>query len=148
VTQKDAVREAARRVAPACALHDDVRDMAGVMARCDLAISGGGTTLMELCCVGTPAIVIAQNDAEGRFAASFQERGACRYLGSADRVREHTIRQAFEELAGDLTARRRMAEQGQLLIDGRGSGRTASVLLEAWARHRVVANGGRHAYHS
>lgn len=41
---------------PFLKLHENVTDMAALMASCDLAISAAGTTLYELCAVGIPAV--------------------------------------------------------------------------------------------
>lgn len=55
-------------------IYENVKDMAGLMSRCDLAVSAGGTTLYELCAVGVPTIsfVMADNQlsAVETFAAS------------------------------------------------------------------------------
>lgn len=55
-------------------IYENVQDMAGLMSRCDLAVSAGGTTLYELCAVGVPTIsfVMADNQisAVETFAAS------------------------------------------------------------------------------
>lgn len=55
-------------------MHENVSDMASLMASCDLAVSAGGTTLSELCAVGVPTISYLmadnQNTAVENFAAN------------------------------------------------------------------------------
>lgn len=124
------VRQAARDGALPYELHTDVHLMSRLMAGCQLAICSGGATLMELCCVGCPALVIAQNEAEARFATYVSRRGAARYVGPARRVTEREIRAAVLAMCAAPAVRRRQAAHGQRLIDGRGTRRTASILLK------------------
>ncbi|MBE5912910.1 MAG: UDP-2,4-diacetamido-2,4,6-trideoxy-beta-L-altropyranose hydrolase [Pseudobutyrivibrio ruminis] len=62
-------------------LHINVKDMVGLMRKCDIAISAAGSTLYELCATQTPTItyVVADNQMLG--AESFQKRGIMKYLG-------------------------------------------------------------------
>ena len=41
---------------PRLQLHENVKDMASLMAGRDLAVSAAGTTLYELCAAGVPAV--------------------------------------------------------------------------------------------
>lgn len=57
--------------------HMSPNQIGKLFAEADLIICGGGGTLLEAMCVGTPAMVIPQNEAELRHAASLAEREAC-----------------------------------------------------------------------
>lgn len=43
-------------------VHQNVQDMAGLMARCDAAVTAGGTTVYELCAVGVPFVAFSYAD--------------------------------------------------------------------------------------
>lgn len=135
-TFKEEVQETARSVSADLTIYEDLQDMSRLMVGCDLGIVGGGTTLMEMCCMGCPPIVIAQNEAEMRFATYLRDRGAARYLCTAGEATEEKIRAALLGLASDWATRQRLASQAQALIDGRGRQRTAALLLREFAGKR------------
>ena len=138
-TFKEEVREAVRRAPAELKLYEDVQDMARLMDSCDIGIVGGGTTLMEMCCLGCPSVTIAQNQAEMRFARYLSDRGAARNIGMAGQVSEEIIRAALFELGIDWTARKKLARQGQALIDGHGRNRTAALILREFKAKRQSA---------
>lgn len=98
----------------------DPADMAGLMIRCDLAICGGGTTCLELACVGVPALVIIMADNQRRNAEALAAAGIAVSLGEHAAVTPATVETAVTRLLHDADLRRRMADRGQALVDGRG----------------------------
>lgn len=52
-----------------------------LLAKCSCAISAPGNTLYELCYLGVPTAIIAENEQTLRVAESFAERGWCVNLG-------------------------------------------------------------------
>jgi UDP-2,4-diacetamido-2,4,6-trideoxy-beta-L-altropyranose hydrolase len=138
-TFKEEIQAAAASAVAKITLHHSPNDMGRLMARCDLGVVGAGTTVMEMCCVGCPAIVIAQNELEVRFAHYLDGRGVAHYLGPAGEVSEEKIRAALWKLTTDYVLRGQLAEQGKTLIDGNGRRRTAELLLREFARRRKVA---------
>lgn len=92
--------------------HFSPSNMGQLFANADLVFCGGGGTLLEGMCVGTPTIVIAQNDAELRHAASLAKRGAC-WL--SDQVRWGSVC-ALED-------RTEVAKSAKACIDGLGAER-------------------------
>lgn len=55
-------------------VHQNVQDMAGLMARCDAAVTAGGTTVYELCAVGVPFVAFSYADNQ---EALVRYAGAC-----------------------------------------------------------------------
>ena len=133
---KGEVQEMARSVSADLKIYEDMKDMAGLMVGCDLGIVGGGTTLMEMCCMGCPPMVIAQNKTEMRFARYLCDRSAAHYLGTAEEATEEKIRTSLLGLTNDWATRRRLAGRGRALIDGRGRQRTAALLLREFEGKR------------
>jgi CMP-N-acetylneuraminic acid synthetase len=106
-----------------------VSDMAERIRAADLAFTSAGRTIFEIACLGTPAIVLAQNERElTHFFAS--EAHGFRHLGLGTRIEPDEIRRAFVELVDDPDERRR--RQGRML-DNDLRGGTARVvrLIEA-----------------
>lgn len=105
---------------------EQVADLAPWFAEADLAVSGGGTTMLELACTGTPTLVLPQTEAEARFAASLAARGAVRLgrpVEGSDGFRRDLI-----ALINDQPARRRLNAAALATVDGRGRERIAGLL--------------------
>jgi spore coat polysaccharide biosynthesis predicted glycosyltransferase SpsG len=112
---------------PQATLHVAVRDPSRLLARCDIAVVGGGTTLMEAACVGVPAIVIPRTKEERVFSRDFVRSGAAVALPDLGRS-EGRLRKVVAALAADAAARRRMSAAGRRLIDGRGTNRVLAMI--------------------
>lgn len=72
---------------PYLMLHENVSDMAALMASCDLAVSAAGTTLYELCAAGIPAISYTFADNQLPSSLAFASAGAVPCAGD---LRMHT----------------------------------------------------------
>lgn len=137
-TFKEEVEKTAASASTHLTLHDAPQGIARLMASCDLGVVGGGTTALEMCCMGCPSLVIAQNATEVRFARHLNDQGVARYLGAAEDVSEGTIRMAVVALAEDVATRRQLGRRAQALIDGQGRRRTAAVLLRECAEREMT----------
>ena len=117
----------------------DVKKMAQLMQRCDLAISAGGSTLYELCAAGVPrlAVVLASNQ-QGIVDAMVRQRVALS-LGMAAELIASGVAAAVDRLLQDWPERDRMSRQGRNLVDGQGALRVAQKIEE------MLATAGRSA---
>ncbi|MBR6381334.1 MAG: UDP-2,4-diacetamido-2,4,6-trideoxy-beta-L-altropyranose hydrolase [Lachnospiraceae bacterium] len=112
-------------------LHVNERDMAGLMRRCDLAVSAAGSTLYELCACGTPAVIFALADNQLPAVRAFAEQelmvsaGDCR--GRSGFVSD--LCGLFDELAADEQKRADFSKRMQERVDGCGAKRIAERLL-------------------
>ncbi|MBQ7678756.1 MAG: hypothetical protein IJT34_02790 [Butyrivibrio sp.] len=111
---------------PRLRLFQNVTEMAALMLSCDLAITGAGNTLYELCALGLPLIIRPGSDWETTFA---QEMGDT--LGAPCVSSDEALLQAMMKLTGDPAARNSLSEQGHRLSDGRGAERIARALTES-----------------
>lgn len=105
---------------PGAKLHVQVDDPAPMMAGADLAVGAGGTTTWERCSVGLPSVVVAVAENQYGLSQGMADGGYLSYLGPAEAATEADIRVAIEALR-DPERRRRYAERGKELVDGRGA---------------------------
>ena len=139
--------ELERAAAGASIRVEKAANMPALMADADLALLGGGVTMLEACVMGLPVLVatIAANQEPGALALS--ESGAVRLLGTASALSDEELAAAFDALLSDSAARAALALAALAVADGRGAPRVAAVLLalsEAklgadWVRLRPAA---------
>jgi spore coat polysaccharide biosynthesis predicted glycosyltransferase SpsG len=99
-------------------LHD-VSDMASLLADCDVAISGGGVTLFELCCVGVPTVALTAEPRELATIARFAD-GAAVGLGLWTPAEADALRAEVARLLADEGLRRRLSAAARERVDGEG----------------------------
>ena len=106
----------------------EIDDMAPLMLRADIAISGGGQTLYELAASGVPTIAICMADNQQGNIAALANRTLL--IGGA--VREDAdwsqLEGACHKLAADPGLRRSLSSCGQALVDGKGALRVADMI--------------------
>jgi UDP-2,4-diacetamido-2,4,6-trideoxy-beta-L-altropyranose hydrolase len=126
-----ALRSAVEAAGGRVALHEDPKDIAGLMLAADLALCGGGQTTYELAATGTPALAIRLAENQTLNLTSLAEAGTLDWVGDVgDADLEATIGRALAGLADDPTRRARMSRQGRALVDGRGAGRVARAVAD------------------
>lgn len=109
-----------------CYIRENINDIEEYIYNADLGFIGSGTTLMEFCAIGTPAIVMPQNDREHRFAKFFEDKAAVKVLNF--NKNDITV---VDEVINNRELKVRMSEIGKSLIDGKGKERIRSIILEA-----------------
>lgn len=123
----DALADANDRIA----LHENVSNMAELMAECDLAFSAAGTTLYELCAVGVPSVSYTMADNQIPGAKAFGQAGLIPCIGDI-RNNPAFFDLACEKLfslAKDPSARRQQSMRMRMAVDGAGADRIAAELL-------------------
>jgi spore coat polysaccharide biosynthesis predicted glycosyltransferase SpsG len=101
--------------------------LASLFAGADLAVSGGGTTMLELACVGTPTLVLPQTAAELRFAESLAARRAVRVMGGD--VTAVAVQHEIGRLVDDRAARAGFSAAAMAAVDGLGARRIADLII-------------------
>lgn len=109
-------------------LERDVQDMAGLMRKMDVAITGGGKTLFELAAVGVPMIAVTEEPRELETMNIVARHVLCENLGWRRQVGADKIAQTVELLLGDRQRRVSMSQSGKQCVDGRGAWRTAELI--------------------
>ncbi len=125
------------------------RGLAEELARCTVAITGGGVTAYEACVLGTPAVAVATVAAQRPTIRAFAVAGALQDGGrvdawASDSARARTaVRLATRVVAllEDAPEQLRLRRRGRALIDGRGAARVAEVVRRrlAWPPIREAA---------
>lgn len=108
-------------------LHD-VKDMASLMRSCDMAVSAAGSTLYELCAVGTPSIAvpIVQNQIKNVRGYVQHEVG----LGLTEIGWDNAgLAEAVNQLSSSEELRAKLSFKALSLVDGLGAERVAKRLL-------------------
>lgn len=99
-----------------CIHHGTIDEPAALMAKADLAFSGGGTTSLELCCLGVPTVVMPQTREEKAFASA--RKGAIELFSTKRTPR----------LFNDAAALAKLHHGGKASVDGLGAQRLAGMI--------------------
>lgn len=113
-------------------IHENVQDMAGLMAQCDLAVSAGGTTLYELCAVGVPAISFAMADNQLAAVQTFASSDIIPYAGDVRTNTDEVLDVICRFLAGKEMSyyeRLKTSDRMRSYVDGHGAVRIAEALM-------------------
>jgi UDP-2,4-diacetamido-2,4,6-trideoxy-beta-L-altropyranose hydrolase len=112
--------------------HSDVSDMAALMLQADMAIGAGGTSSLERCCLGLPAIVIATAENQLVQAKALQSAGAHSYVGFWRDLVVEALSKEITSLFGDTVRRSRMKKSAMEICDGRGVHRLVSHIMSVF----------------
>lgn len=116
---------------------------AGWMAWADLALCAAGTTALECCALGLPALLVAVADNQRAVAAPLAAVGAAVDLGWHEGLGEAALGREIVALAADPARRRSLSRRGRRLVDGAGAERVVMALLNRRLRLRTAGPGDR-----
>lgn len=108
----------------------NVKNMSKIMKNQDIAITGGGMTLLELAHLGIPSIVICGAKFENETASLMQKKGFAINLGYKRKWSKSKLSSTVRELMYDNDLRRSMNKNGRKLIDGKGTKRVSDLILK------------------
>lgn len=117
---------------PNIRVHENVTDMAALMAQCDLAVSAAGTVLYECCAMRLPTVFFCVADNQRYDAFCFTEEDRMVYAGDFREAPDDTVTRilaAVCRLGEDFEARRIMQQKLSVVTDGQGARRIAAALL-------------------
>ncbi len=130
VTHRNELQQAVRRSAHPVHLLHDTDEMPRLMARADLALSGGGSTCWELAFMQLPSLVLVLADNQKEAMAALDAQGSIRNLGWHDKVDAETLAKRVTDLAQDSEGRADMSGKGRGLVDGMGGMRVVRAMRE------------------
>ncbi len=111
-------------------VHHDVRDMAALMARADLAVTSAGRTVTELMSLGVPTIALCQNERELTHTHASGRYGVVN-LGLGAYVTPNGFRAHIDALRRDVELRRRMHARMLEALRGRSNRAIVERILAA-----------------
>ena len=111
-------------------LHKNITNMSDYMRLCEVAVSAGGTTLLELCACKIPTVCFSFADNQVKFANDMGKIGAVKYVGDARKIEdiESKIVKQLLIFIKNEEERKKYADCMGKLIDGHGTERIADVL--------------------
>ena len=118
-------------------IEEDVLDIPKKMLEADLAIISAGVTMFELACLGTPGVIIAQDEIQAKNLIPFKEQGLFIYLGLLPTIDK--IRESVRRLALDANARLEMSRYAKKFVDGRGLFRVTKAIKSILGKERNYA---------
>jgi UDP-2,4-diacetamido-2,4,6-trideoxy-beta-L-altropyranose hydrolase len=110
-------------------LYRDATDMPGQMRWAEVAVAAAGSTCLEMCLMGLPALLIDLAENQTPIAKEFARRGTAYHLGSTKTVTAGRIGEETRRLLASAEERSAMSRRGQALVDGAGAERVARELL-------------------
>ena len=106
----------------------NVENMGAEMSKHDIAISAGGMTLLELCFLGIPSIIICAEKFENETSQIIQKNGFGINMGYHSRLSPNKILDAVQQLINDFNIRRKMNKIGTSIVDGKGVQRIIKII--------------------
>lgn len=122
------VRERASALPWRCEVEVDVDDMAGLMARCDLAIGAAGSSAWERCCLGLPTLMMVLADNQRAAAAHLERAGAAIALPSSTDLATE-LRRTVDAMVKDPGALVTVSRSAAAIADGLGAQRVLAAML-------------------
>jgi UDP-2,4-diacetamido-2,4,6-trideoxy-beta-L-altropyranose hydrolase len=107
----------------------NVSNMPELMAWADVAISAGGSTCWEIAFMGLPSLIITLADNQDGIAEGLGEAGAGIDLGWHENISIKQCTKALKEILQDKNKMSRLSEQGQKLVNGKGSQKVIKAML-------------------
>jgi spore coat polysaccharide biosynthesis predicted glycosyltransferase SpsG len=114
------------------------QSLARALARCAVAVVGGGVTVAEACALATPAVAVSVAPAQRRTIQTFARAGAVVDGGRVDAPQAaRRVAATVAHLLNDARDVRQMTERARRLVDGLGASRVAAALTD------LIAEDGR-----
>ena len=112
---------------PGAQCHVQTFDMAGLLARADLAVGAGGSATWERCALGVPTLALALVDNQRELLASAARHG---FVYAPDGLpTAFTLAMHIDALLDNTALRSHLSRTAFALVDGKGAQRVAAALL-------------------
>lgn len=111
------------------ALHVDTADMAGLIARADVCVGAGGSSVWERACLGLPTVTLILADNQRDMAMALEAAGVTLALDARWPGLERALTDKVGRLVSDAALRAGLSARSAALCDGLGADRAARSLL-------------------
>jgi UDP-2,4-diacetamido-2,4,6-trideoxy-beta-L-altropyranose hydrolase len=126
---KESLKSAALHTPCSILCIENAKNMSELMAWADVAISAGGSTCWEMAFMGLPSLIITLADNQDGIAEGLGKAGAGIDLGWHENISIKQCTQALKEILQNKNKRSSFSEQGQKLVNGKGSQRVIKAML-------------------
>jgi UDP-2,4-diacetamido-2,4,6-trideoxy-beta-L-altropyranose hydrolase len=116
-------------------LVENVTNMPELMANSDVAVSAAGTTSLEMCFLGLPALLIVLANNQRSAAEELSCRGPAINLGEGVEVSLRVLAERLVRMLASPEKRKTMSETGRKLVDGLGAERVVAELNDHGGRN-------------
>ena len=110
-----------------CLIQRAPEDFHRLLAEADICFVSGGITLYEAICLGTPSIVLCQNQSQIYDALMLEKHKCCICLGLGRKVSLRTIRNSLQKISCPHV-RKEMQKKGMKVLDGLATERIARAI--------------------
>lgn len=108
----------------------NVRDMATLLSKADLAVASFGATAYELTTMGVPTIYLCLTDDHAASATALVKQNAAFNLGTYDKVDRDTLSMTLKNFLDNPQLLQKISTSAQSLVDGQGAIRIAKKIKE------------------
>jgi UDP-2,4-diacetamido-2,4,6-trideoxy-beta-L-altropyranose hydrolase len=116
----------------------NVTNMSALYSWADLAIASGGSTTLELACLGVPMLTVVIADNQVPVCESLEKAGAAINLGRMNEREYARLPVLLANVIRSKEIRRRLSRNAEKMVDGRGSERVSVLLQEDLLHMRQV----------
>ena len=113
-------------------IYHDVSDMAGLMRKCDMAVTAGGTTIYELAAVGVPFLCFSYAKNQEALTEYIGAQNIAGFFGAYHRDSKDTLNrleELFDRYCAAYDLRWDSFKREREMIDGKGAWRLAGKLI-------------------
>ncbi|HIC44401.1 MAG TPA: UDP-2,4-diacetamido-2,4,6-trideoxy-beta-L-altropyranose hydrolase [Sulfurimonas sp.] len=111
-------------------LYVQVKNIAELMVRADLALGAGGATTWERLCLGLPSIVTILSENQRKFSETLDKAGLQICLGNAKELSVSDLKFAVLKRLKTVESNRKQSGQCLEVVDGKGTGITKDMILK------------------
>jgi UDP-2,4-diacetamido-2,4,6-trideoxy-beta-L-altropyranose hydrolase len=105
-----------------------VKNMAQIMADCDLAFGAAGSSAWERCCLGVPSIIFVLANNQRKIGQQLSRVGAALVV-SGEYLMEQRTEEFINQLVADCAEMTNMTKIAKTLVDGRGAEHIAMKMM-------------------
>ncbi|MCT6874747.1 UDP-2,4-diacetamido-2,4,6-trideoxy-beta-L-altropyranose hydrolase [Frischella perrara] len=110
-------------------VYHDIRNVAEIMSRCNLAIGAGGTTTWERCSLGLPSIIISIAENQNLIIEELVKCGASWFAGRATSLNKSTLESIIKHAIFDKFSLYSLSKICRDICDGYGTKRVVNIML-------------------
>ncbi|MBT4435603.1 hypothetical protein HOD02_04750 [bacterium] len=108
---------------------DNELDLSKYMGKADFALTAAGSTVFELAFLGVPQITIIIDKNQKIIGDKIDQTGIGLCLGDINSINSDSFNVNFLRFLSDTNMKNEMSNKGASLIDGKGSQRVASKIM-------------------